>query len=104
MINIHCYIMDKIIQAPLGPDLIFGTADDISMNFGTDRYGTQDLEDFKGIDDTLNTVAFGLSTGKGAPAASATFSSTRVTLSRTGGLTPSLFDSLQDEEKEVAVI
>ena len=97
-------IMDKVIQAPLGPDLIFGTADDIAMNFGVDRYSDLDLEQFKGVDDTLNTVAFGLSTGKGAPVASATFSATRVTLSRPGGHTPSLFDSLQDEEKEAAVV
>jgi hypothetical protein len=64
-------IMDKVIQAPLGPDLIFGTADDIAMNFGADRYSDLDLEKFKGIDDTLNTVAFGLSTGKGSAAAPA---------------------------------
>jgi hypothetical protein len=59
-------LMDKVIQVPLGQDLIFGTADDIAMHFGTDNYTTLDAESFKGTDDTLNTFAFGLSTGKGA--------------------------------------
>ena len=59
--------MDKVIQVPLGPDLTFGTADDVTMQFGADRYST--LEQFQGLNDTLNTVAFGFSTGKGAAAA-----------------------------------
>jgi hypothetical protein len=54
-------LMDKDIRVPLGPDLVFGTKDDITMHFGVDGYATNEI--FVGINDTLNTVAFGLSTG-----------------------------------------
>jgi hypothetical protein len=54
-------LMDKDIRVPLGPDLIFGTRDDITMHFGVDEYDPNEI--YAGIDDTLNTVAFGLSTG-----------------------------------------
>jgi hypothetical protein len=54
-------LMDKDIRVPLGPDLVFGTRDDITMHFGVDAYDPNEI--YVGIDDTLNTVAFGLSTG-----------------------------------------
>jgi hypothetical protein len=54
-------LMDKDIRVPLGPDLVFGTKDDINMHFGVDAYDPNEI--YVGIDDTLNTVAFGLSTG-----------------------------------------
>ena len=54
-------LMDKDIRVPLGPDLVFGTKDDITMHFGVDTYDPNEI--YVGIDDTLNTVAFGLSTG-----------------------------------------
>jgi hypothetical protein len=47
----------------VGPDLTFGTADDVNVQLGTDAY--QQNAGFGGRDDTLNTVAFDLSTGKG---------------------------------------
>jgi hypothetical protein len=47
----------------LGPDGIFGTADDIDVDFGPDFYVPN--EGFTGIEDTLETIAFGLSTGTG---------------------------------------
>src|SRR5262245_31163218 len=47
----------------LGPDLVFGTDDDRAVTFGVDAYFHSEL--FQGINDTLNTIAFGLSTGKG---------------------------------------
>src|SRR5262249_22464270 len=45
----------------LGPDGTFGTADDGDIDFGRGMYSR--LEDFVGVEDTLNTIAFGLSTG-----------------------------------------
>jgi len=56
-------IMDKSLEAPLGPDLTFGTADDVTIQLGTDAYDRNYV--INGLQDTLNTVAFGLSTGKG---------------------------------------
>jgi len=57
-------IMDQDNGVPLGPDFIWGSADDINLQFGADGYSSIE-GGFHGIDDTLNTVAFGLSTGKG---------------------------------------
>src|SRR5262245_17288677 len=48
----------------LGPDGTFGTADDGDVDFGQGIYSR--LEDFAGVEDTLNTIAFGLSTGTNA--------------------------------------
>ncbi|MDZ4848571.1 MAG: Ig-like domain-containing protein [Pirellulaceae bacterium] len=45
----------------VGPDGIFGTIDDIDIDFGVDEYSL--LEGFSGIEDTAATMAFGLSTG-----------------------------------------
>jgi hypothetical protein len=59
-------LMDPYIVATNGPDFIYGTADDIHLRFGVDKYSS--AEPFRGIDDTLNTIAFGLSTGKGSVA------------------------------------
>ncbi len=47
----------------LGPDGIFGTVDDIDVDFGPDFYVPN--EGFTGIEDTLESIAFGLSTGTG---------------------------------------
>ena len=60
-------LMGKAILAPMGPDLVFGTDDDIRMQFWVDPFS----EGYTGLHDTLNTVAFGLSTGMGAAAESA---------------------------------
>lgn len=46
----------------VGEDLIFGTEDDPDVDFGEDAF--EPVEGFTGIEDTLNTVAFGLSTGE----------------------------------------
>lgn len=46
-----------------GEDGIFGTADDIDVAFGQDAFAPE--EGFTGTEDTLNVVAFGLSTGTG---------------------------------------
>jgi hypothetical protein len=56
-------VMDKGFEAPLGPDLTFGTADDVTLQLMADLYHRD--EGFSGLHDTLNTVSFGLSTGKG---------------------------------------
>jgi Ca2+-binding RTX toxin-like protein len=45
----------------LGPDGTFGTADDGDIDFGRGVYSRFEL--FDGVEDTLNTIAFGLSTG-----------------------------------------
>jgi hypothetical protein len=47
----------------LGRDGIFGTADDIDVDFGPGAYASN--EGFSGIEDTLESIAFGLSTGTG---------------------------------------
>jgi hypothetical protein len=59
-------LMDKDIRVPMGADLVFGTSDDVVMQFGVDEYDPHEL--YRGVNDTLNTLAFGLSTGKGAAA------------------------------------
>jgi hypothetical protein len=46
----------------LGPDLIFGSADDEDVDFGVDVYVGN--EGFFGVEDTLNVTAFGLATGR----------------------------------------
>ncbi len=45
----------------VGPDLIFGTGDDVDNDFGKDTFVPD--EGFIGTEDTLNSIAFGLSTG-----------------------------------------
>lgn len=45
----------------VGPDATFGSSDDINVDFATDVYVSR--EGFSGNQDTLNTTAFGLSTG-----------------------------------------
>ena len=44
----------------VGPDGIWGTADDVDVDFGVDNFAN---EGFTGQEDTLNVIAFGLSTG-----------------------------------------
>ncbi|MHC4550414.1 MAG: hypothetical protein ACYTEZ_16725 [Planctomycetota bacterium] len=46
-----------------GPDGIFGTADDVDFAFGVDAYDV--IGPFRGVHDTLDTIAFGLATGRG---------------------------------------
>ena len=54
-------LMDKDIRLPMGADLVFGTPDDVIAQFGVDAYDPH--ERYQGVNDTLNTLAFGLSTG-----------------------------------------
>ena len=49
-----------IDQLGLGPDLMFGTADDVDVDFVTDDL----IEGFVGAEDTLTRVAFALSSGR----------------------------------------
>jgi len=69
-------LMDGDIGTTLGPDFVFGTRDDVDVQLGVDAFASN--EQFEGVNDTLNTVAFGLSTGMAgavtaaAPAGSAT--------------------------------
>jgi Bacterial pre-peptidase C-terminal domain/RTX calcium-binding nonapeptide repeat (4 copies) len=49
------------VLANIGPDRTFGTEDDLDVDFERGFYSR--LEDFVGVEDTLNTIAFGLSTG-----------------------------------------
>ncbi|NNE94949.1 MAG: hypothetical protein HKN24_02880 [Acidimicrobiales bacterium] len=46
-----------------GDDGIFGTADDVDVDFGKDVFVPN--EGFSGLEDTLQTISFGLSTGEG---------------------------------------
>ena len=45
----------------LGPDNIFGSADDIDVNFDLGPYAPSEF--FLGVEDTRNNIAFGLTTG-----------------------------------------
>lgn len=45
----------------VGPDGIFGSADDVDVDLGDDTFVPN--EGFLGVEDTLNVIAFGLSTG-----------------------------------------
>lgn len=45
----------------VGPDGVFGTADDDDVDFGPDVYNPN--EPFTGVEDTLQSISFGLSTG-----------------------------------------
>jgi Ca2+-binding RTX toxin-like protein len=57
-------VMDQFVlfrSEILGPDGTFGTADDLDFDFGRGIYSQ--FEVFNGVEDTLNTIAFGLSTG-----------------------------------------
>jgi hypothetical protein len=47
----------------VGPDLTFGTADDVDVDLVVDAFFT--AEGFDGSQDTTNRTAFGLSTGEG---------------------------------------
>lgn len=58
----------------IGPDNTFGTADDTDTGFGNDIY--HPAEFFTGFEDTLNTIAFGLSTGTATGRTDATISGT----------------------------
>ena len=57
-------IMDQGGNLPglvgVGPDGIFGTADDVDVDFGKDTFVPN--EGFTGVEDTLNTIAFGATT------------------------------------------
>jgi hypothetical protein len=55
-------LMDPNYTAHVGPDNIFGTGDDADMQLGVDGYLSSEV--FRGVNDTLNTVSFGLSTGR----------------------------------------
>jgi Ca2+-binding RTX toxin-like protein len=57
-------IMDPSSFGELGPDGLFGTADDPEFTYKTDIYSPPEGD--TGVEDTLNTIAVGLSTGKQA--------------------------------------
>ena len=56
-------VMNPFIGEFIGPDFVLGTEDDLEPVMGVDGYNENEF--FRGIDDTLNTIAFGLSTGTG---------------------------------------
>jgi hypothetical protein len=61
--NASANLMDKAGNPAntfgVGPDAIFGTADDVAVEFGLDAYAPD--EGLVGMEDTLNVIAFGLS-------------------------------------------
>lgn len=65
--NFDANIMDQGGNLPgllgVGPDGVFGTGDDVDVDFGPDEFVPN--EGFYGIEDTLQTISFGLSTGNG---------------------------------------
>jgi hypothetical protein len=66
-------LMEHHLLADVGPDGIFGSADDIDLDFGVDTYADVNVFGFQewfggvGVHDTLNTISFGLATGKAVP-------------------------------------
>ena len=60
-------IMDRGGNMPniigVGPDTVFGNDNDVEVDLGADNYAPEEL--FHGTEETLQTVAFGLSTGTG---------------------------------------
>jgi len=50
----------------LGPDGVFGSTDDVAVQFGADRFSF--VEGLSGSEDTLNRIAFALETRRSAPA------------------------------------
>lgn len=92
-------LMEDFTQT-LGPDMVFGSDDDVDLQFVADAYAADEV--YEGLNDTLNTVAFGLSTGTGAVAATAAptgpaFSSTRIAAARRPS-TWSLLDAPDSED------
>lgn len=67
--NAQANIMDQGGNLPntigVGPDGIWGTADDVDVDLGLDVYVPN--EGFTGIEDTLQSIAFSLSTGPPRP-------------------------------------
>ena len=60
-------VMTNAVFQEIGPDGTFGTADDVDVDFGRGNYSQTVFEAiFEGVEDTLNTIAFGLSTGTAA--------------------------------------
>jgi hypothetical protein len=57
-------LMDGSIDPTLGPDFIAGTKDDNDVQFVVDAFASD--EQFEGVNDTLNTVSYGLSLGNRA--------------------------------------
>ena len=55
------FVPGVALEAGVGEDGIFGTNDDIDLDFGRDSFLPE--EGFTGTANTLNTIAFGLSTG-----------------------------------------
>ena len=74
----------------LGRDGYFGTRDDLDIDYGVDVYagisaaGFQEPFENTGVNDTLNTIAFGLTTGQATAAAGATVDSATTSLSNSG--------------------
>jgi hypothetical protein len=62
------YSLDATVG--VGEDRVFGTTDDIDVDFGVDVYNNWGV--FVGTQDTLNTIAFGLATGRGIRAGATT--------------------------------
>jgi hypothetical protein len=101
-------LMDPVGSELLGPDLILGTKDDVTRQFGVDAFNRDEI--FEGIDDTLTTVAYALSMGKGAAVASTVSANSRnfTTSGSRFDVTPihswSAVDALKSEKEELALL
>ncbi|MDB5323084.1 MAG: hypothetical protein JWN40_4715 [Phycisphaerales bacterium] len=83
-------LMDPYSFGELGPDGLWGNADDPDFEFKTDIYSPPEGD--IGIEDTLNTIAYDLSTGKRA---GTYFDFTTGTLYVSGSIDDGRKDSLQ---------
>jgi hypothetical protein len=93
-------LMDGDLSYTLGPDFIFGSADDILIQFGVDAYWSEDP--YQGINDTLNTVAFALSVGRGGPGGpgGSSLLAGRGMVASPGRADSSVFDAREDDDDE----
>ena len=65
-VNIMTEGVGNAALAEVGPDGIFGTSDDVDLDFAVANFAGN--EPFSGVEDTVNVIAFGLSTGTANPA------------------------------------
>jgi hypothetical protein len=72
-------LMDPDLRGMYGPDEVFGTKDDADLQLVAESYDQAGQFLFRGLDDTLNTVAFGLSTGTAAVSSALAASPSRLT-------------------------
>ena len=91
-------LMDGSIDPTLGPDFIAGTKDDLDVQFVVDAFASN--EPFEGVNDTLNTVSYGLSVG-GSVAVEPPHAVRVEAMSRPAAAGLAILSSLEREEAQL---